>query len=665
MELLTHLRRWLRQLADFACAVSGDLIQKYSRTPARPQELANLIVRSTQLLKDAISFFPKMVKVSLIVPAFLAVLAGSPLALAADSQQPDKSLRPRLIPASFEVNLGQADPDVRYLSRGAGSLILFQDQEVDFVLAQSEDGNGRVRLDAGRGSLLDVHSKSPVELIRMCLAGTSENIELSGQDRLPGIVNYFYGKKPSQWHTQIPTYSKLQYGGVYPGIDLVYYENSNKLEFDFRLAPEASTSRIKLRFAPTQQTRLDSSGDLVVFAGQRSVAFRKPLVYQTNRAGAKRRIKGGFRRFADGSIGFAVGAYDHTRPLVIDPVLDYSTYLGDISAASSVAVDSNGEAFVAGSVYSAVPTTAGSFQPNLPAAQKNDQSPVGTSFFIDSSAFVAKFNSTGTALVYCTYLSGSENDAADAIAVDGAGDAFVAGATASPDFPVTTGSFQTSNHAGRGGTGFITELNNTGSQLVYSTFLGGSQEAAVTGIALDNTDNAFVTGYTADLDFPVTLGAFQTTSPANPVIGGKGFITKVAAGGKSLLYSTYVGGSKWDLPFGITIDAAENAYITGGTQSPDFPTTQGAFQTVNKATVFNLLGGSFVTKLNPSGTKLVYSTYLDGSFTDVAYAIAVDASGSAYVTGYAASPDFPTTPASSRHHCLPKGLRRRMCSSRN
>lgn len=540
--------------------------------------------------------------------------------------------------------MGQTDPAVRYLSRGTGYSILFQDHEVDFILAKREPAS------LPGNSLIAAYRQTPgaarvsnVDMLRMRLHGAREGSELSGLDRLPGAVNYFSGSDPAHWHTHIPTFSKVQYSNIYPGINLVYYGNPSKLEFDFQVAPGAAASSIRLQFAGSKRMELDKNGNLAVTAEHGSISFHKPVIYQLQADNAQLPVEGGFRIFADGTVGFALGSYDHTQPLIIDPILDYSTYLGTVSAASSISVDAAGEAFVAGYAGSGMPTTTGSYQPNFPSTGKSDPTPVGSSLYTNTAAFVAKFNSTGTALIYCTYLSGSQNDAADAIAVDAAGDAYVAGATASPDFPVTTGSFQTSNHAGRDGTGFITELNSSGSGLIYSTFLGGSQEASIMGIALDSTGNAFVTGFTADLDFPVTPGAFQTTSPANPIIGGKGFITKVAAGGQMLLYSTYIGGSKWDLPYGIAIDATGNAYIAGGTQSPDFPTTPGAFQTVNRATIFNLLGGSFVSKLNPAGSALVYSTYLDGSYTDVAFAITVDAAGSAYVTGFATSPDFPTT----------------------
>lgn len=209
-----------------------------------------------------------------------------------------------------------------------------------------------------------------------------------------------------------------------------------------------------------------------------------------------------------------MGRYNHAQPLVIDPILDYSTYLGPNSGATSIAVDSAGEVFVAGYAGPGMPTTTGAYQPSFPAVGKTDPTPVGSSPDSGTAAFVAKFNSAGTALLYCTYLSGAKNDVADAIAVDADGNAYVAGQTASPDFPATPRAFQATNLASNGA-GFITELNSSGTGLVYSTFLSGSLAADITGLALDSSDNVYVTGFTADLDFPVTAGAFQVTSPAN------------------------------------------------------------------------------------------------------------------------------------------------------
>lgn len=503
-----------------------------------------------------------------------------------------------LLPASFESNISQSDPNVRYLSRGRGYSIHFLDHEVDFILARRQHSSGHVGLAGLRQTLPERDAASVADALHMQILGASGDSELSGLDRLPGVVNYFYGNKPAQWRTGIPTFGKVQYKDVYPGINLVYYGNSGRPEFDFQVAPGASVSNIRLQFAGAKRTALDERGNLVVFAEHGRISFHKPLIYQLKSDNTRLPVEGGLHVLGDGTLGFALGRYNHARPLIIDPILDYSTYLGPNNGATSIAVDSAGEVFVAGYAGPGLPTTANAYQPNLPAGGKTDPAPVGSSPDAGTAAFVAKFNSAGTALLYCTYLSGSKSDAADAIAVDMDGNAYVAGQTASADFPVTAGAFQATNMASSAA-GFITELNSSGTGLVYSTFLSGSLASDVTGLALDRSGNVYVTGYTADLDFPVTAGAFQTTSPVNPIIGGKGFVTKLAAGGQKLLYSTYLGGSKWDLPYGIAFDAIGNAYITGGTQSPDFPITPGAFQRVNKATVFNLLGGLRVTSRQP------------------------------------------------------------------
>jgi Chitobiase/beta-hexosaminidase C-terminal domain/Beta-propeller repeat len=581
---------------------------------------------------------------AILLAVFLLIQHVCPLAIAGkipSARSPKLTRRLSSIPMSFETNVGQSDPAVRFLSRGAGYSILFRNDEADIVLAKNRQNSGLFTQDS-RHQPPEGYGSSYADVIRMRIVGASVDAELSGEGQLPGKVNYFYGRDPAQWHAGISTFARLSSRGVYRGVNLLYYSNRDRLEFDFQIAPRSSPSSIRLHFDGAKRLTLNANGNLDLVAGYGHIIFHRPLVYQLWSDNTKHLVEGSFRLFPGSEVGFAVGHYDHARPLVIDPVLDYSTYLGPASGAAAVAVDSAGEAFVAGYAAAGMPATPGSYQANFPTAGKTNLYPTGKAGAFGSAAFVAKFNSAGTELIYCTYLSGSQNDAANAIAIDAAGDAYVAGQTQSVDFPVTTSAFQTTNPT-KVGAGFITELNSTGTGLIYSTYLSGTLETSINSLAVDHSGNAFVTGYTYDTDFPVTAGVFQTTSPANPIVGGKGFVSKLAAGGHNLVYSTYLGGTKSEQPNAIAIDAAGNAYVAGGTESPDFPTTPGAFQVINRATIQDTAGTGFITKLNPSGTGLVYSTFLGGGRTDVVSAIAVDATGNAYTTGFAASPDFPTT----------------------
>jgi hypothetical protein len=363
------------------------------------------------------------------------------------------------------------------------------------------------------------------------------------------------------------------------------------------------------------------------------VIFHKPLVYQptTNDETTgthKGVIDGKFVLTAAQQVRFQIAAYDRSKPLVIDPTLAYSTYLGGRGddEGFGIAVDAAGNAYVTGHTASTnFPTTPGAFQTTF-----------GGGF---GDAFVSKLNAAGSALLYSTYLGGSTDDLGSGIAIDASGDAYVTGHTDSSNFPTTAGAFQTTS--GGFTDAFVSKLNTVGSALLYSTYLGGSDGELGNSIAVDASGNAYVTGQTNSTNFPITAGAFQTT------IGGGGldaFVSKLNAAGSALLYSTYLGGRDVEGGNGIAVDASGNAYVTGGTLSSNFPVTPGAFQTTCPECNNHIVGDTFVSKLNPVGSALVYSTYLGGSGQDGDFGIAVDASGNAYVTGFTSSSDFPTTP---------------------
>ncbi len=360
-----------------------------------------------------------------------------------------------------------------------------------------------------------------------------------------------------------------------------------------------------------------------------------PVVYQDG-VGGRQAVPGRYELEGNSQVGFAVRAYDPTRPLVIDPVLSYSTYLGGSQDESTggIAVDSAGNAYVEANTSSTnFPTTANALQPTKKGNPNVE------------NLVVAKLNASGTALVYSTYLGGSQGDFGEGIAVGSAGNAYITGSTRSPDFP-TVHPLQTARPGlgtqGLAAEAFVAEVSAGGTALVYSTYLGGSKDDEGNGIAVDGSGNAYVTGDTHSSDFPTTAGAFQTKFGGGSS-SDNAFVTKVNAGGTALVYSTYLGGSGGDVGIGIAVDAAGNAYETGDTTSSDFPTTNTVQSTPG--------GGVFVAKLNASGTALAYSTRLGGSNnSDISYSIAVDGAGSAYVTGEVFSSNFPTVnalPASS------------------
>jgi hypothetical protein len=621
------------------------------------------------------------------------------------------------LPLSFEANYGQTDGRVKFLSRTNGySLFLTADEAVLALNGQKASTNTN-KENGNKGKI--ANAPSPLRsgtavtksggVLRMKLRNANAAAKVTGEDELAGTSNYFIGNDPAKWRTSAPTFAKVKYEGIYSGIDLVYYGNQRQLEYDFIVAPGADLRRIAFDVSGAKRIRQDAQGELVFKVGEDEIRWHKPVVYQ-EKDGTRREIAARYAITDANRVGFELAKYDVSRPLYIDPLI-YSTYLGgsgdeNFNRGGDIAVDGVGNAYVTGVTYSAnFPTTPGAFQEVC-----NGGSGCGTY----GDAFVAKINPSGSALVYSTFLGGSDEDYGLGVTVDSDGNAYITGGTRSTDFPVTPGAFETTFNNGNDcaycSNGFVTKLNPTGSALVFSTFLGGSggeegrgvvvgssgvvyvagryagtgfpvtpgafQTACngdscgfvtkfnprgsalvystllggtylnwLLGLAVDNSGDAYVAGYTSSPDFPVTPGAFQTTCDGgqNCRNYGVAFITEINRSGSGLVYSTFLGGSAGDSAIAIALDSAGNAYVTGATQSTDFPVTPGAFQTVCKVSGSVCAGGTaFVTKLNATGSALVYSTYLGGNYGSAGNGIAVDSGGNAYVTGQTVATNFPT-----------------------
>jgi photosystem II stability/assembly factor-like uncharacterized protein len=424
----------------------------------------------------------------------------------------------------------------------------------------------------------------PALTVSVNLIGASDSHHVTTSGELPGKANYFIGTDPGKWRTNIPTFSRIKFHSVYRGVDLSYYGNGRELEYDFIVAPGASFKTIRLGFAGAKRLTLDDSGDLLIETHSGPVRQLKPVIYQET-AGVKRPVYGNYVIHDTLEAGFAVPSYDPSLPLVIDPVFVYSTSIGGSrdEFGNGVAMDSEGNAYITGATSSLDFPSVNAIQPGIKTGE----------FGAPSDAFVAKLNPTGTELLYSTYLGGIGFDTGNGIAVDSSGNAYITGASSSNDFPTTANAFQTT--ASGGGDAFIAKLNAAGNRLSYSTYLGGP--------------NARVFG-------------------ANTNVGR-----------------------------GIAVDREGSAYIAGYTYSHMFPLKKAAQITFNSGNIngFDCLRfllapvaeDAFITKLNPAGSGLSYSTYLGGIGTDEAYGIAVDSNGNAYVTGTTCSIDFPTTVPSS------------------
>jgi hypothetical protein len=569
-------------------------------------------------------------------------------------------------PLYFIENRGQVASEVRYYLQGPGPRIAFTSREAALSLNQGQGQAAQIRL-------------TPL--------GMRPGVQVKGLAPQAAKFNYLLGNDPQQWRTEVPTCGAVLYQEAYPGIDLKFYGTGKQLEYDVIVHPGADPGKVKFRCEGARGVKVNGDGDLVIaLPGGREFLQRKPLVYQE--IDGRRVERAGSFRLAEesGNYGFSLGPYDPRHTLVIDPVLAFSTYFGNQGQdiLKGMAVDGAGSVYVVGCTE----------DEDFP-----DTTLIAPFYFLSpTKVFVAKFTANG-ALVYATQMAGSNQNYGMGIAVDQDGHAFIAGNTSSTDFPVTPGAYLTSgiggfvaklnttgsgliystflgggyisaialNQAGEayvtGYTGtsfppatplafqstykggkdaFVVQLNAAGSGLIYATYLGGTGEDMANGIALTSLGDIVVTGHTKSSDFPLEK-AFQTT------LGGSqdAFVTRIGAPGEPLAslrtFSTYLGGGGDDVAYGVAVDENGGCYITGETKSTDFP--------LSKPIINNYGGGAsdaFVTKVAlkyfPQPPVLIkeYSTYLGGTSIDTASVIAVDDQGCAYVSGTTYSDNFPT-----------------------
>ena len=502
-------------------------------------------------------------------------------------------------PLYFEPNQGQLESSVRYLARGNGYSLYLAEDEAVFALRPA---GARAR------------EAMPPMRLAMKLVNGQRAAAVRGEELQASRSNYLIGNDAAAWRRGVPHYAKVRYEQIYPGIDLVYYGNQRELEYDFFVAPGADPKRIGVAFDGVEALRVAEDGGLVLQTPEGEIRQQRPVVYQEI-AGSRREVAGRYVIRGESEIGFEVGAYDASQALVIDPVLIYSTYNGgsDEDFANGIAADSNGNTYVSGISYS----------PDFPTKNALQFSLRGV-----GNAWVAKYDASGR-LVYNTYLGGNAEDVGFSIVTDSAGNAYVGGTTDSTDFPITNSSVQPQQRGRLDG--FLAKLNSDGSALIYSTYLGGSADDVVTGIAIDGTANIYLTGQTLSNNFPVR-GASQSSMRG----ASDAFVTKLSADGGTWVYSTYLGGNGKEVGYGVAVDGAGSAYVTGFVLSTDFPTRNAA------QAAFGGRVDAFVSKLTPGGDGLVYSTFLGGAADDGGYGISVDGAGNATVTGFTNSANWPT-----------------------
>jgi hypothetical protein len=647
------------------------------------------------------------------------------------------------LPLAFEQNQGQTDPQVKYMARAGGYTLYLTSSDTVFSFASTSSkpmsrpkqmmeqrllGYSRATHKViRRQPTQNRPSPSSVASVRMHIVNGSPAANVEGRDLLSGKVNYFIGNNPHNWHKNVPEFARVSYSGIYPGVDLVYHGQQKELEFDFIVAPNANPAPIDLSFSGTQHMRTDAAGNLLLASAAGEIMLHKPVAYQQQNV-TREMVDARFVLKSNHEVGFVLGSYDHSRELVIDPSLSYATYIGGNGddEAYGIALDSGGNSYItgesdsssgfpggnpsaggydafvvkinangtlgyttfvggsgddlgssiavtftpAGVAYVAGITTSTDLPVSAGAAQSTSGSAAGANCTTGTGTapctdgFIFQLDSTG-APAYVTYLGGNNDDGAFGIAIDGSGNAYVTGFTFSANFPLQSALYSALNDDVASNPpfedAFVTEVNPTGTAWVYSTYLGGENNDFGAGIAVDFNDNAYVTGGTYSTDFPTTTGAFQTIcgtdgncNAGSGKIFSDVFVTKLAAGGGTLSYSTYLGGGSDDTGLAVNLDAAANVYVTGQTTADNtnfvtdnFPIV-GGFQTTYGNGTSSAGSNAFVSELNPAGqgsSDLLYSSYLGGSTADAGLGIAVDNQGNAYVTGSTLSSDFPTVAA--------------------
>lgn len=524
-----------------------------------------------------------------------------------DSTSVDLSTTFGQLPLRFEANNGQTDARVDFLARGLGYTLFLTPGEAVLSLRGADGAQG----------------SDSSSVLRAQLVGANAASFATPLDELPGRSNYLLGNDPAKWITDVPAFGQVRYDNVYPGVDLVYYGTGGRLlEYDFIVAPRVDPAIISLGFTGQESTRIDAAGNLILGLPGGDITLAAPIAYQQIDA-QRQPVTSRYVLASDGRVGFEIGEYDPSLPLVIDPVLSFSTYLGGsgTDTATAVTVDAAGTVYVAGETTSL----------NFPTSTPPQASRAGS-----NDAFVVSLTADGSSVRYATYLGGRGTETAGGIAVNDSSEAVVVGSSTSTDFPTATGAVQRTLQGSRAA--FVVKLNKNGNALAMGTYLGGGGSDRANDVVLDAAGTIYLTGETTSTDFPTTRGAFQETGGS----ANKAFVSKLTGDGRSVTYSTYVGsGTSTTEVFGrgISVDSRGFIYVAGKAEA-SFPTTAGAVQASFEG------GGSdaFALKLSPGGrgaADLVYATYLGGKSADEAWDIALDSRDNVLVVGTTSSSGFP------------------------